>query len=109
MIIFFPVINNDLLATFSGFNYRQVPLFITDNNAKNFTVRVDQYSAITVSESMIKMIRKMNSFRRSGRLTHRGKRARVRLEKWKKADARQFDKSLINNPLDAVDLAEFIF
>jgi hypothetical protein len=105
----FPVKNNDLLAAFASFDYQHLPPFISGPEDKPFTVRVDQYAAITVSQPMSKMIRRMNQYRRNGKLKVRARKTRERLEKWKAADGEQFDKSLIKNPLDPLDLAEFIF
>lgn len=105
----FSVKDNDLLATFASFEYQKLPPFISNEEQKSFSVRIDQYTAIYVSEPMTKMIRKMNQYRRNGKLKARAKKTRERLEKWKAADSEQFDSSLINNPLDPLDLAEFIF
>ncbi|MES1216890.1 MAG: hypothetical protein ABUT20_15350 [Bacteroidota bacterium] len=105
----FPIIDNDLLVTFAGFSYSQVPDFISKPTENTFTIKVDQYSSISVSESMSKMIRNMNQFRSNKKPTRRARKERARLEKWKKADTEQFDKSLKNNPLDPIDLAEFVF
>ena len=105
----FPVMNDDLMAAFISFDYRHLPPFISNSKQKGFTVQTDQYAAISVSEPMSKMIRRMNLYRRNGKLKVRAKKTRARLEKWKKADIEQFDKSLIKNPLDPLDLAEFIF
>ncbi|MGC4038739.1 MAG: hypothetical protein QM764_22440 [Chitinophagaceae bacterium] len=105
----FPVVDNDLLFTFSSFTYTALPSFVTDEEKKEFSIRIDQYTAINVSEAMTKMIRRMNLYRNNGKLTNKAKRSRATQEKWKKADADQFDNSLIKNPLDAMDLAEFIF
>jgi hypothetical protein len=105
----FSVKNNDLMAAFASFEYQHLPPFLTGPEDKAFTIRVDQYAAISVSQPMSKMIRKMNQYRRNGKLKARARKTRERLEKWKAADAGQFDKSLIKNPLDPLDLAEFIF
>ncbi|MBS1574845.1 MAG: hypothetical protein JST09_06035 [Bacteroidetes bacterium] len=105
----FSVENNDLLATFASFDYRRLPLFISNDEEKGFSIQVDQYTAISVSQPMSKMIHKMNLYRRNGKLKAKARNTRAKLAKWQKADAEQFDKSLIKNPLDPLDLAEFIF
>lgn len=105
----FTVKNNDLLGAFASFDYRNLPPFLSDPEEKGFIVQVDQYTAVIVSVPMSKMIQRMNLYRRNGKLRVRAKKTRAKLEKWKAADTEQFDKSLIKNPLDPLDLAEFIF
>lgn len=105
----FTVTNYDLMAAFASFDYQNLPSFITDAEGKGFTIQIDQFTAISVSEPMRKIIHRMNLYRRNGTLKARARRTRTRVEKWKKADTEQFDKSLINNPVDPLDLAEFIF
>lgn len=104
------ITDNDMLASFAGFTYNTVPLFLR-NQKKDipFVIRIDQYANVAVSESMSGMMKKMNTFRKNGKLTFKAKRERKRLSKWKKADEKRFDKKMNNNPLDPIDLGEFIF
>jgi len=106
----FNVTDNDILASFANFTDNTVPLFIKkQEKATAFSIRVDQYTAIAVSEPMSAMMSNMNTFKKNGKLTAKAKRERKRLEKWKKTDEKKFDKEKGNNPIDPIDLGEFLF
>lgn len=104
------IADNDILTSFASFTYNTVPSFIEkEKKDKSFSIRIDQYAAITVSEPMSEMMRNMNTFRKNGKPTVKAKRERKRLEKWKKTDEKKFDKKIENNPIDPIDLGEFLF
>lgn len=106
----FNVNDNDVLASFANFTDNTVPLFIKKQKKPTpFSIQVDQYAAIAVSETMSAMMSNMNTFRKNGKPTAKAKRERKRLEKWKKTDEKKFDKKAGNNPIDPIDLGEFLF
>ncbi|WP_276480075.1 hypothetical protein [Paraflavitalea pollutisoli] len=104
-----PLVDNDFMATFASYEWEDLPAFLYEEEESELTVRLDQYSYFTISENMMNNLRKMYQRKAKGAPTRKAKRELARLEKWKKADEEQFDKKRAGNPLDPVDLAEFIF
>jgi hypothetical protein len=104
-----PVTDNDLLITLASFKYNEIPAFIDRKDDEDIRIRVDAYSNIYISRSMLKMIKEMYETRSSGKPTRKAKRNKAKLEQWKKKDETRFDQSSGNNPLDPIDLARFIF
>ena len=103
------LVNNDYLATFASFNEANAPLFLKETSPTNTTIVIDKYSSITVSPTMGAMMKKMYSTRKSGKPTRRAKKTFEKIEKWKLGDAKYFDSTNRNNPLDPFDLGNFIF
>lgn len=104
-----PLVDNDFMVTFASFTYEELPSFITEEEDSEMTIRLDQYSYFTISENMMNSIKKMYQRRSRGTPTRRARKEKEKLERWKKADAARFDQKHISNPLDPIDLAEFIF
>lgn len=106
----FTLVDNDLLVTLTSFHYDEIPGFLThDNDNTDTKIQVDQYSAITVSPEMQKMMKKMYTYRSGGVPIRRARKERERLLDWKKADESRFDGKNGKNPLNPFDLATFIF
>ncbi len=105
----FAIKDNDLLGSFTNFNYRQLPDFLNEEDSRSIQVKTDHSTSITVSEGMVSMMKKMYKTKRNGQFTWKAKRERKKLLRWKKADANFFDKNPAKNPMDPFDLAEFIF
>lgn len=104
-----PLVDNDFMVTFASYEWDDLPAFLYEEEESELMVRLDQYSYFTISENMMNNLRKMYQRKAKGAPTRKAKRELARLEKWKKADEQQFDKKQAGNPLDPVDLAEFIF
>lgn len=104
-----PVIHNDLMATFTSFSPDKLPSFITDDKEESTAIKVDGYTSISVSSAMKAMFKKMYKTKRNGKPTRKARKQKAKLERWKKADSIQFDNTLGHNPLDPLDLADFIF
>lgn len=105
----FALTDNDLLATWVSFTYTEIPEFINHPGETVWKIHIDQYTNILISKPMSEMMKEMNTFRSNGDPTRKARKSREKLGKWKKADQEQFDRSLQKNPLDPIDLAEFIF
>ena len=103
------LIDNDFIVTLASYQYKELPSFLTEEEEGEKMVRLDQYSYFTISENMMNNLRKMYQRRSKGTPTRRARKEMERLEKWKLADEHQFDRSRRQNPLDPIDLAEFIF
>jgi len=101
--------DNDLLITFVNLKYNEMPGFINRSNEGDWKIRIDQYTSILISKPMSEMMREMALFKPDGTLTRKARKSREKLDKWKKSDEAQFDQSLKKNPLDPIDLGEFIF
>jgi len=105
----FPLMDNDLLVTFASFKYNEIPDFVNRTDNGNWKIRVDQYANIVISQPMAGMMKDMSGFKSNGSPTRKARKSREKLDKWKKTDEANFDQSLQKNPLDPIDLAEFIF
>lgn len=103
------VTDNDLMATFTGFVYPDVPDYLTRNADQPLRIHIDQYTNITVSKNMLEMMKQMYQVLPNGKPARKARRIKRRLESWKERDQKRFDKSVNANPLDPVDLGEFIF
>jgi hypothetical protein len=104
-----PVADNDLLAAFASFTYPDIPPYLTSPVDKPLRIYIDQYSNVYVSKNMLGMIKEMYQVRANGKPARKARRARRRLDDWKQKDIRHFDNNRETNPLDPLDLAEFIF
>lgn len=102
--------DNDILASFASFIGANVPSFVfNEQKNENVKLRVDNSTSISISEGMMKMMRKMYGTKRNGKPTHKSKRIKKRIEKWQKADKAYFDIKPGKNPFDPIDLGDLIF
>ena len=102
--------DNDILASFASFIGANVPsFFFNEQKNENVKLRVDNSTSISISEGMMKMMRKMYGTKRNGKPTHKSKRIKKRIEKWQKADKAYFDIKPGKNPFDPIDLGDLIF
>lgn len=102
------MVENDFIVTFASYQYEQLPAFLTEENDNEIMIKLDQYSYFTISENMMISLKKMYQRRSRGTPTRKARKERAKLEQWKQADESWFDHKK-NNPLDPIDLAEFIF
>lgn len=105
----FVVKDNDLYSTFTSFDYNNLPAFIAAPEPKPYTLRIDKSTAINLSESMVGMMQKMYRTRSSGKPTRKALRMKKKMDKWKEADQTYFDKHVEKNPVNPIDLGEFLF
>ncbi len=106
----FSMIDNDLFFTFASYNPNKVPSYFTDaGEATEIRLNIDDFTSIAISPTMRKMMLKMYEVRKNGKSTAKAKREKRKLIRWQKADTKRFDKNVNRNPLDPLDLAEFIF
>jgi hypothetical protein len=105
------LVENDFIVTFASYQYEALPSFLAEeyDEESELLVRLDQYSYFTISENMLSSLRKMYQQRKRGTPTRRARKEREKLEQWKNADEARFDVKQVNNPLDPIDMAEFIF
>ncbi len=104
----FTIVDNDYLATFASFNESNLPEFLRVDNPVATQITIDDYASITITEGMGGMMKKMYKTKKSGKPTRRARKQREKLEKWKKADADFFNPNANVNPLDPIDLGNFI-
>jgi hypothetical protein len=103
------LVDNDFLVTFASYQYETLPAFLAEEEDSEMKIRLDQYSYFTISENMMNSLKKMYQRRSRGTPTRRARKEKEKLEEWKKADESWFDQKHHKNPLDPIDLAEFIF
>ena len=103
------LVDNDFIVTFTSFRYEELPPFLTDEENSELIIRIDKYSYFTISKNMMDMLKKMYHLRSRGTPTRKARKEKAKLEQWKTADSARFDNMHSSNPLDPIDLAEFIF
>ncbi len=104
----YTVKDNDYLGTFASFTETSMPSFLRTEKPIATTVTVDKYTSITISEGMAAILKKTYKTRRNGKPTRRARKQKEKIAKWKKADADYFNQNSTNNPLDPMDLGDFI-
>jgi hypothetical protein len=104
----FTIVDNDYLSTFASFNESNLPEFLKVDNPVATQITIDDYASITITEGMGAMMKKMYKTKKSGKPTRRARKQKEKLEKWKKADADFFNPNANLNPLDPIDLGNFI-
>ncbi|MFY7839653.1 MAG: hypothetical protein ACOVP7_05225 [Lacibacter sp.] len=103
-----PVYDNDLLFSFTSLSLSEGRAAFKEKN-KPVIVKVDDYTNIKVSEFMSKQLSDVFRTKRNGKPAHAAKRAKARINNWRKADRKAFDKSKTKSPHDIIDLTETIF
>lgn len=103
------MVDNDFIVTFASYQYEELPAFLTEEEDSEMMIRLDQYSYFTISENMMSSLKKMYQRRSRGTPTRKARKEKAKLEQWKQADEGWFDHKKRHNPLDPIDLAEFIF
>jgi len=104
----FSWVDNDLLYSVLNCRYSAMEPYFKDES-RQLIVDVDQYSSTAVSEKMLQFMKTMYRTNKKNKPTFKAKKAKRKLEKWKKADATYFDKPGNNhNPLDIIDLTRFV-
>jgi hypothetical protein len=95
----YPLVDNDLLLTLTNFSYPLV---------HHVSVPTGLYSGLAISEQAAAMINTAQETRSNGKPTRKARKMKKRLEDWKKADEKRFDKDG-SNVMDPFDLGTFIF
>lgn len=105
----FSLIDNNPLTTFISYKYPTLSNRINDKHDPSIRIRLDQYTNIALSPAMTGMIRDLYDTRSNGMPSRKARKTKERLAKWQADDEKQFDGSRFANPLDPIDLAEFLF
>ena len=105
----FPLVDNNPLMTLISYKYPALKNRVNNKRDAALRIRLDQYTNIALSPVMTGMIRDLYDTRTNGTPSRKARKTKERLEKWKTDDEKQFDGSRFSNPLDPVDLAEFLF
>jgi hypothetical protein len=106
----FALTDNSPLATFTSYRYPALGRHV--NNPKKQTIlhiHLDQYTNIALSPVMTATLRDLYDTRPDGTPSKKAKKTRDKLGKWDIEDKKEFDLHYTTNPLDPIDLAEFLF
>lgn len=103
-----PVEYNDLLFSFAKYPYR-LGRAIDWNDNKGTIVRVNAYTAIRISPYMSAVMADLYKVKTNGRATVKARKAKAKINRWKKTDTKRFDKKKGKNPLDIIDLGENVY
>ena len=105
----FTVSDNDLFASFTSFDPDNLPEFITSTDSKSVVIRVDKSTSINLSQGMASLLQDLYKVKSNGKPTGKARRTKRKFDKWKEADSKYFDDKVQKNPMDPVDLGEFLF
>ena len=99
---------NDLLYSFTNYPYQygQVNPW---NEKKGTVIKINEFTDINISPYMSVVISDLYKVKKNGRATFKAKRAKAKINKWRKTDVKRFDKKKDNNPLDIIDLGENVY
>jgi len=101
------LMDNDILLTLVSYNYTEYLPLLAEIK-KDHKITLDQYSYVSVSDKMNDVLQKMYATKGNNKPTRKAKKLRATMEKWKKRDEKHFDINTNNNPIDIIDLSEFI-
>lgn len=100
-----PVYDNDLLFSFTSMNPKKGYRYFKDKKVSTI-IGIDDYTNIQLSDYMNSVISDVFKLKKNGRPTWTARRAKAKINRWRKADNKVFDNSKTKNPLDIIDLAE---
>ncbi|RYD82094.1 MAG: hypothetical protein EOP53_04635 [Sphingobacteriales bacterium] len=103
-----PIEDNDLLYSFTNYPYRfgePNPW----NERKGTIVKINFYTGINISPYMSSVISDLYKVKKNGRLTAKARKAKAKIQRWRKTDVKRFDKKKARNPLDIIDLGENVY
>ena len=103
-----PFVDNDFFATFTSFNYVTTDIFKNVPEGQDLVVRLNNYSAISISSKMQAMMKKMYKTKRNGKIPNSAKKLQKKLLGWKVDDNKAFDSDEKKSPLDTIDLLDFL-
>lgn len=101
-------VDNDFFATFASFNTVTTDFLNNIPEGKDQTVRLNNYSSIVITAKMQAMMKKMYKTKRNGKIPNSAKKLQKKLLDWKQSDNKYFDSKSKNNPLDPIDLFDFL-
>ncbi len=102
------ILNDDFLYTLTSFNYSQANAFFADVK-KEPKISMNNYSYVNISDKMAALLKQQYAVNHRKKPTWKARRAKEKLNKWKRKDEKNFDAKPGKNPLDILDLSEFIF
>lgn len=107
--IFAPVYDHDLLFTLVSYKggHSQWKKLFTDA-VPSKTITLNKYSWVNLSDNIVAMMQPIYDTKKNGKPTRTAKRTKKKFEKWRKKDEKFFDRNMQKNPVDIIDLSEFI-
>jgi hypothetical protein len=98
----------EFFYTLTNFSYEEAFIFLNDLK-KTKKISLSNFSYVIISDKMAAFMECLYKLNKKNKPSREAKKARAKLEKWRKKDESYFDKKLDKNPLDIFDLQEFIF
>lgn len=99
--------NNDVFFTLVNYKeYDKEKLFAKTIADKKVTL--NKYSYVNLSDRMVGMLQEIYLTRKNGKPARKAKRAKKKFDKWRKKDEKYFDRDLNKNPVDIIDLGDFL-
>ena len=97
----------DFIYLLTSFNPETAELFIQDLASKS-VLYLNRFSYVNISDKMREFLETLYKTKKNKKPTRKARKAKQKLEKWKQADENYFDNEVSKNPLDIIDLSEFI-
>ena len=101
------IMDNDMFGTLVNYQYKNY-ISLMKKIQKDKRVQLDNFSYLNISDKMYEILKQMYVTRKNDKPTRKARKIKARLLKWQKADEKYFDKNTSKNPLDVIDLSEFI-
>jgi hypothetical protein len=105
-----PFEDNDFMATFINYKYSEKDSAMFNiPEGQALVIRLDQYNYVSISSKMQGNMKTMYKTKNNGDPTRKAKKMKKKLEAWKNDDKDNFDKKVYKNPLDPLDLFDFLY
>ncbi|MBL7703232.1 MAG: hypothetical protein JNM14_13355 [Ferruginibacter sp.] len=101
------ILNNDFLFTFTNFTTTEANGFLSSLK-KEKKVTLNKYTYVNVSDKMASFLKQSYAVNRRNKYTWKARRMRKKMDRWKKADELYFDNETPRDPLDIIELSEFL-
>lgn len=98
---------NDFIYYLTNFKY-ETGQKLLDRIMNEKKIIISHFSYVGISDKMASFIKDMFDTNKKGNPSRKAKKTKAQLKKWKKKDEAYFDKSFKKNPLDIIDLTEFL-
>ncbi len=108
---FIQLYDNDIfftLISYKGGKNSTLQKFFADNTYAEKKISLNKYSYVNLSDKMVAMLQDIYLTKKNGKPARKAKKTKKKFDKWKKKDEKYFDSNMQKNPIDVIDLSDFI-
>ena len=98
---------NDFIYYLTNFK-EETEKRILEKISNDKKIVISHFSYVAISDKMAAFIKGMSDTNKKGKSSRTARKLKSQLNKWKKKDEAFFDKSIKQNPLDIIDLTDFL-